>query len=659
MAKQDHAWRVARPHPAGSPKSGRTTIQSLTAVKPAFALLLVALVPVALYASSAVPAATTTASLNTLFFDFGNNLVGHAQIQTIAVVTNTGNSTLSMSPTLDGDPSYSIVIRQSCGAELAPGKSCDMVLRYLPRTPSYPRAQQATLNMHFVNATAGVPGTVAVAGVSAKLQPGTVTPTNNPQVALYTMKLPFPGRMKVLFGPTKSYGLRTWYRGTDVNNGVVSIFVAGMKANTTYHMSASILLNNGIVDQDADHAFTTGSVPAPLQLKVTATTSAGMTPQPGIEMTNPLNGLVAYDLQGNPIWTYTVPDSSDTILDGAKMLPNGDILAVVGISPVGQAGPIQELREINLAGQTVKEISVADLNGELATATCAECGGLTIFSFHHDVTPLPNGHWLALVNTIRTLAPNTTPPLTDEPPNDHVTGDLIVDLDENLQPVWVWNEFNHLDPNRHPYDWPDWTHTNAVLYSPDDGNIVVSIRHQNWVLKIDYDNGRGDGHTVWSLGEGGSLKLVGGTDPIDWPYAQHGPNFFSPNTSGVFDLGLMDNGDDRLYASNSNCNPQGNLPASCLYSTIPVFRIDENAKTATLIFHQQPPASLYSNFGGNTDLLGNGHVEYDLCGLASFSSLVREVTMESNPQTVWSLSLQGGYFYRAFRVPSLYPGVQW
>ena len=81
-------------------------------------------------------------------------------------------------------------------------------------------------------------------------------------------------------------------------------------------------------------------------------------------------------------------------------------------------------------------------------------------------------------------------------------GDVIVDLDQNMQPVWAWNEFNHLDPNRHPWNFPDWTHTNAIIYSKDDGNILVSMRHQNWIVKVSYDNGTGDGSILWHLGEG-------------------------------------------------------------------------------------------------------------------------------------------------------------
>ena len=34
--------------------------------------------------------------------------------------------------------------------------------------------------------------------------------------------------------------------------------------------------------------------------------------------------------------------------------------------------------------------------------------------------------------------------------------------------------------------FPDWTHSNAIIYSSDDGNFIVSIRHQSWLVKVNY-----------------------------------------------------------------------------------------------------------------------------------------------------------------------------
>lgn len=612
-----------------------------------------------------VASALASVSLSGTSFDFGEDLVSNTLTQPVVVVTNTGSGVLTLNPTLSGDPSYSIQSNGSCGQQLAAGANCQVILSYTPTTAS--ATQTALLDLGFGNAPDGTPDTVAITGTSAVLAAGQVSTTDNPQVALYTMTLPFPGGVTVNFGTDTTYGLKTWSQSTATAGGQVSIFVAGMKGSTTYHMRAAVTLANGITANDADHTFTTGAVPANMQLPITTTTTAGMTPQPGLELLNPLSGtvkgVVIADLSGNILWTYSNPgNGSLNFIDGVKMLPDGDFLLVIGanssnpLSGPLPAGTINEIREVNLAGDTVREITINDLNTELANAGCAECN-VTLDTFHHDVTPLPNGHWLVLANTTMALSATSTPPLTNEPAST-VLGDVIVDLDQNLHPVWAWNEFNHLDPNRHPWSFPDWTHTNAIIYSKDDGNILVSMRHQNWIVKVNYADGTGDGSILWRLGEGGDFTLKGGTDPIDWQYAQHGPSFFSPNTTGVFSLGAMDNGDDRISPTSPAGATCGTTGAPPCYSTIPVWQIDESAKTATLTFHQILPANLYNSYGGNAEQLANGDVEYDLCATAS-GSWVYEVTQESTPQTVWTLHQSLSSLYRAFRIPSMYPGVQW
>ncbi len=123
----------------------------------------------------------------------------------------------------------------------------------------------------------------------------------------------------------------------------------------------------------------------------------------------------------------------------------------------------------------------------------------------------------------------------------------------------------------------------------------------------------------------------------------------------------MDNGDDRVFPPGVVCGTAGAPP--CLYTTVPIFQIDETAKTATLLFHQIVTADLYNSFGGNAEVLANGDVEYDLCGVnlngSGGTSDVFEVTQTSTPETVWHLQSTNGDLYRAYRIASLYPGVQW
>ncbi|HEX4155213.1 MAG TPA: aryl-sulfate sulfotransferase [Acidobacteriaceae bacterium] len=610
-------------------------------------------------ASLTIAPAISNASLSNASYDFGGNLVGSTLTKSVVTITNTGTTDVTLSPTLSGDASYAIVPAQSCTSSLASGVSCMETISYTPTAASGSTPQTATLNLGLGNVPAGTAQTVALTGVSATLPQGTVTATNNPQVALYTMTLPYPGSVTVNFGTDTTYGTQTWTRSTSTPGGTVSIFVAGMLPNTEYHMQAAVQLANGVTATDADHTFTAGApLLTPAITTTTTTTTTGMTPQPGVEevtLISGAKGIVVTDLQGNTLWSYVLQDALGIEeIDGVKLLPNGHFLITIGegsayslTSPTSPAGSIVAIREIDLAGNIVREISVADLNDELQAAGY----NITLQQFHHDITPLPNGHWLVLSNTMKSFSS-----VAGESGPQNVLGDVIIDLNKNLQPVWVWNEFDHLDINHHPMGWPDWTHTNAVIYSPSDHNIIVSMRHQNWVVKVDYNDGAGSGDVLWRLGEGGDFTLVGGTDPTDWNYAQHYPSLFSQNSSGIFSLGMMDNGNDRIFPDGGLCGT-GSEPAC--YSTIPVFQIDEGAKTATLTFHQVLSPSLYNSFGGNTEQLANGDIEYDLCGVGSNSDIFEVTPDPANPQTVWHMHLASNNAYRGYRIPSLYPGVQW
>jgi hypothetical protein len=210
--------------------------------------------------------------------------------------------------------------------------------------------------------------------------------------------------------------------------------------------------------------------------------------------------------------------------------------------------------------------------------------------------------------------------------------------------------------NRHLLSFPDWTHTNAVLYSPSDGDLVISMRHQSWLIKIDYANGSGTGDIVWKLGWQGNFTLQGGTDPIDWFYAEHGPYFATPNTtSGTYELGLFDNGDNAPNADGTDC---GVAPTAPCQSRVQLFQINESAQTATIAWQDKLP--IFSYWGGDADGLPNGDIEFDeTTPNASTNAAVYEVTPASNPQAVWQMEITGENAYRAFRIPSLYPGVQW
>ena len=512
---------------------------------------------------------------------------------------------------------------------------------------------------------AASPQTDYATAIVAVIQPGQVQCpplTGNPQVAQYSMYLPSRGNVFVQFGKTMDYGLDTWSVPTpSASGGQVRIWVAGMLGETLYHMRAQVALANGATFTDADQTCTTGTPPVTSPVNVSPPSTGGA--QPGIELWNTIlptsfTEAVATDLDGNVIWTYSYQHEVQDSIQGFQLLPNGDFLLLItylsSLNPSSVGSLIDEVREIDLAGNTIRSLTMDTLNQKMAASNLRDAQGNTyqFKSFHHDVLVLPSGHWVLLTCYNRTYTN-----LAGSASGTSVLGDALVDIDENGNPDWAWNTFDHLDVTRRPMNFPDWTHANGMLYSSDDHNLLLSMRHQNWIVKIEFLDGAASGKVMWRLGEGGDFKLVNGADPTDWFYAQHGMNFFTPNTTGVFRLGLMDNGNDRMFPSGQvHCAPGTSIPPTC-YSSVPVLEINEGAMTAILVKHYVPPPSYFSFFGGNAELLANGDIEADFASTNS-GAIVQELD-PNDLKVVWQGSTPKAFQYHANRVPSLYPGVQW
>jgi arylsulfate sulfotransferase len=493
------------------------------------------------------------------------------------------------------------------------------------------------------------------------LSVGQVSGTSNPQVAQYSIAPPRDANVTIQFGPDTNYGLETWSQPTPTGGGAVNILVAGMKAFSTYHMHAVVNFPDGTQYLDSDQTFTTGGLPGgPVQ--ATVTLKNGLSPTPGVELVDALGGThgepVGYvlDLEGNVIWYYYPADFLDTVYP-LKLQPNGHFLMnILQGTENGETGGANVLREADLAGNTISEVSNLEIANRMVQA------GFTVpfLNMHHDFLALPNGHVIVLANSLKyytesggLLVPNP-PGVTT---GTLVTGDVLVDLDENRNPVWVWSAYDHLDVNRAPMGLPDWTHSNALIYSPDDGNLVLSMRNQSWIIKIDYQNGIASGNVLWRLGPGGDFTLLGG-GAIDWFYNQHYPLFVGARSAGVFELSLFDNGDTRVVNANGDlCGSPGAIPC---YSRPAIFLVNETSKTASVVW--QDPLSVYGFCCGSTDLLSPSRMEFDVATISPvppYHGIVYEVTYPAAPQTVWQLDITDQLLYRAFRIPSLYPGVQW
>lgn len=205
--------------------------------------------------------------------------------------------------------------------------------------------------------------------------------TTNPQVAFYVVNTTAAASVSIDFGKTTSYGLQTLTRSTPQGGGQARIFVAGLQANSTYHMRATIRYADGTTVEDADHVFTTGSYPAGTLPPLTASPAVGHDPQPGVEIVNEqvANGeIAAVDLQGNLLWAYLPASIGSAYWNAPKLLPDGDFIAIaadvssVALTKTPPATDADLVREFDLAGDTVKQITMDQLNTELAAYGPAE-----------------------------------------------------------------------------------------------------------------------------------------------------------------------------------------------------------------------------------------------------------------------------------------------
>ncbi|HEV2350282.1 MAG TPA: aryl-sulfate sulfotransferase [Terriglobia bacterium] len=533
----------------------------------------------------------------------------------------------------------------------------------------------AVLNLTVSNSGPG--GGVTAPLSMTVVSTGQVTATNNLLVAQYSISSPRDATMSVEFGPDTNYGLKTWSQPVPTGGGTINMLVAGMKQTTTYHMRATLVFPDGSQFVDSDKTFTTGTLAASLVPQVTVTNPSGLMPSPGVLMGHLVNffvpnyaplSTVAFDMQGNVIWYYN-PGIPNDLPQPIKLMPNGHIIVNLG----GVGPGVNVVQEIDLAGNIIRQFTPADLTQWLANAGYS----ITVANIHHDLLILPNGHLILLVNSIKYYDN-----LPGFPGTTGVIGDLLLDVDPNNNVTWVWSTFDRLDVNRHPAGFPDWTHSNGLVYSQDDGNLLLSIRHQSWVIKIDYRDGQGTGDIIWRLGYQGDFTIDSGLNP-DWQYAEHYPSLASPNSTGVFNLMVYDNGDDRVMDSlgASRCGPpypttfnKTNVAGTIqCYTRAVNFQVNEYTRTVSTTW-QYNASPIYSFWGGSTQLLSTGNYVMDLNTPADIDPVsgnpipplddepgarYLELTPDQPPRVVMQMEVTNQNAYRLTHLPSLYPGVQW
>lgn len=204
----------------------------------------------------------------------------------------------------------------------------------------------------------------------------------------------------------------------------------------------------------------------------------------------------------------------------------------------------------------------------------------------HDFHMLPNGNMVVLG------AEDVTVDMSDVVPGGHpaanVVNAVIQEIDRDGRVVVQWKALDHL-PITDSYE--DLTapairycHNNS-LWIDDDGNWIVSMRHMSQVIKVN----RTTGEVMWKLGgKSNQFTFIG-----DHP--EQAPTFFSYQ----HDARRLPNGNISLFDNGTQHTPQ--------YSRGVEYRLDERAKTATMIWEYRHVPDYYVSIQGGLQTLPNGN----------------------------------------------------
>lgn len=481
-------------------------------------------------------------------------------------------------------------------------------------------------------------GDVAVSSVLLQFQPvitgdqPVISPTTNSLVFLYSAPAcTGGGRMRVAFtapdGTTQQTPFQACRPGLSMN-----FYLAGLQADTVY--TAHHTLDTGSAFQNGpDVTFTTGDLPPGLYSD-TIVVPKPQTASDSILLGGPLGGNpVANDLAGNVLWYGPAGMTFFTRVESG-----GEFWGIV--EAPGDSSQ-QVVRKFDLTGMTLLETNAARVNEQLSAM-----GKLTITGFHHEARSIADGRVavLAAVEQILTDVQGSGPV--------DVLGDMIVVLDQNLNVVWTWDTFDNLDVHRAAvlgevcpgsgcpafYLAPaanDWTHGNAVQETAD-GNLLYSTRNQDWLIKISYDGGNGDGHIVWRLGQDGDFQ-ISSSDPYPWFSHQHDGNIEAADPTKLL---VFDDGNTRVAAMNGG-NSRGQ-----------VLQIDEQNRTVTPVLNKD--LGVYAAAVGSAQRLRDGNYHFD-AGFVQEDNTIDSYSFEVDPSSQIEYEAhQNVILYRTFRMTDMY-----
>jgi hypothetical protein len=238
----------------------------------------------------------------------------------------------------------------------------------------------------------------------------------------------------------------------------------------------------------------------------------------------------------------------------------------------------------------------------------------------HEFLLLPNGHALLLGLDPEPVDMSSVVPGGNS--NATAIGFVIQELDRLKNVIFQWRSMDHFKVTDATHEdltavTIDYAHANALAFDADS-NIIVSTRHMDEITKID----RTTGNVIWRWG-GKNNQFTFINDTIGFSH-QHSINRIDNGNFTIFDNG------------NFHAPP---------FSRAVEYKLDEQAKTATLVWQFRHTPDVYANSMGSVERLPNGNT---FIGWGASNLAATEVRPDGS--SVYEIQFPDNFFsYRALK----------
>jgi len=239
----------------------------------------------------------------------------------------------------------------------------------------------------------------------------------------------------------------------------------------------------------------------------------------------------------------------------------------------------------------------------------------------HDFQVLPNGHVLILIYNSHII--DMSQIVEGGHPAATVSGAVIQELDVYKNVIFQWRSVDYIpitdsyrDITRRNFGY---IHVNAVKLDETDGNIILCCRETSEVIKIS----RVTGEVMWRMGGKNNEFTFINEHEENAPQYFRVPHDVHRHANGH--LTMFDNGNDEQIGEGRT------------YSRGVEYDLDEENKTATMVWEYRNDPDILALTGGNCTRLSNGNTIIRWGGAAKTGDAPAMTEADPNGQLVYEI----------------------